>query len=202
VAVDLKLQAIMKMPLSRRILLLAAVHVLFIVIFYFLLLSPKVGEIATQKSRLETVRKKVASTRVIAANIPKFKKEKEGLEVKLKKALSQLPNDKEIPNLIDNVSKAAKEAGLDILVFKPAAERPKGFYAEVPIKMKVKAEFESFYAFCQKVGGLSRIVNIENLSAAARQGAGGGTQLGVDFMVTTFRFIPEGKKNKKRPSKK
>ena len=198
----MKMQAITKLPLSRRILLLAAVHVLFIVLFYFLLFSPKVGAISAQKSRLEDVRKKVASTRVIASNIPKFRKEKEELEIQLNKALSQLPNEKEIPNLIDSISRAAKEAGLDILVFKPSGERPKGFYAEVPIKMNVRARFESFYAFCQKVGDLSRIVNLGNLTVSSKKAGGDITQLAVDFMVTTFRFIPESKNKQKRSSKK
>ncbi|MFQ5585450.1 MAG: type 4a pilus biogenesis protein PilO [Thermodesulfobacteriota bacterium] len=201
-AIDLKLNVIMKMPLSRRILILAAVHVLFIVLYYFFVFSPKNAEIATRLTKLEDVQKRVVSLRDINRKLPMYRKTKEELEAKLRKALTQLPNEKEIPSLIDNISRAGKESGLEILVFKPSGERAKGFYAEVPVSMKVNAEFKSFYTFCQKVGTMSRIVNIDNLSIVSKQDKGGSVVLRADFMATTFRFIPEGETKGRRGKKK
>jgi type IV pilus assembly protein PilO len=192
----------MRMPLSRKILVLAAIHIVVIVLYYFFLFSPKSAEIAMQKTSLDGVMRNVTRTRVIAANIPKFKKEKEQLEVQLKKALAQLPNEREIPNLINNISRAGKDSGLDILVFKPSGEKSKGFYAEVPVKMQVKSEFKSFYTFCKKVGALPRIVNIEGLNIASKEEKDGTVLLSASFMATTFRFLPEGQIKKKKGKRK
>ncbi len=202
--IDKKLNVVMRMPLSRKILVLAAIHIVVIVLYYFFLFSPKSAEIAMQKTSLDGVMRNVTRTRVIAANIPKFKKEKEQLEVQLRKALAQLPNEREIPNLINNISKAGKDSGLDILVFKPSGEKSKGFYAEVPVKMQVKSEFKSFYTFCKKVGELPRIVNIEGLNIASKEEKDGTVLLSASFTATTFRFVPEGqiKKKKKKGKRK
>jgi type IV pilus assembly protein PilO len=196
--IDQKLNVVMRMPLSRKILILAAIHIVFIVPFYFFLFSPKSAAIAMQKTMLDGITQNVTRTRVIAANIPKFKKEKEMLEVQLKKALAQLPNEREIPNLIDNISKAGKDSGLEILVFKPSGEKLKGFYAEVPVKMQVKSEFKSFYTFCKKVGELPRIVNITDVSISSKEAKDGTVLLSSSFMATTFRFVPESQIMKKK----
>jgi type IV pilus assembly protein PilO len=84
-------------------------------------------------------------------------------------------------------------SGLDILVFKPMGEKSKNFYAEVPVNMKVSGGFESFYIFCQKVGGMSRIVNINGLDLSSKRDKQGNVMLTANFMATTFRFIAEAK---------
>lgn len=200
-AIDLKLDKIMKMPMSRRILILVLIYLFFIVAFYMLIYNPKNLETNSLNVRLEGLKKKVAENRVIAANIPKFKREKEELEVQLKKALAQLPNKKEIPNLINNISMAGKESGLDILIFKPMGEKKKDFYAEVPVNMRVSSGFESLYAFCQKVGSMSRIVNIGGLNISSSKDKQGDIVLTSNFMATTFRFISEGDRKAEKGQK-
>jgi len=200
--IDQKLQVIARMPLSRKILVLAAIHIVLIVLFYLFLFSPVTTKVAMERTVLEGVVRNVTRTRVVAANIPKFRKEKEALEARLTKALTQLPNEREIPNLIDSISKAGRDSGLDILVFKPSGERSKGFYAEVPVKMQVKSEFKSFYNFCKKIGELPRIVNIENLNVKSKADRDGTVLLSASFMATTFRFVPEGQLKKKKKGKR
>ncbi|MFQ5329266.1 MAG: type 4a pilus biogenesis protein PilO [Thermodesulfobacteriota bacterium] len=200
--IDQKLNVIARMPLSRKVLLLAAIHIVIIVLFYLFLFSPANAEIAMQKNTLAGIMRNVTRTRVIAADIPKFRKEKEELDARLTKALTRLPNEREIPDLIDSISKAGRESGLDILVFQPSGERSKGFYAEVPIKMQVTSEFKSFYTFCKKVGELPRIVNIENLNISSKEDRGGTVLLSASFMATTFRFVPDGQIKKKGKKKR
>jgi type IV pilus assembly protein PilO len=76
-----------------------------------------------------------------------------------------------------------------VVRFKPVGERPKGFYAEVPVELKLVGSYHEMALFSDAVGTLPRIVNINNLSLGGPKDASGRTVLTIDCLVTTFRFI-------------
>jgi len=139
----------------------------------------------------------VAKKQKIADELPKFKKEMEELNNQLKEALAALPNEKEIANLLESISDAAKTARLDVLTFKPGKETPKGFYAELTIDMKVEGGYGSIISFFEKVAGLPRIVNINALNISSGKEARGDIMLSATFLATTFKFLPQPAEAKK-----
>lgn len=188
-ALNLNIEYIMKLPLSRRLLILAGINVFIIVIFYWFLINPKSNEIDELRKGLDDLSRKLAESRRIAKDIPRFQAEKEELEKKLKEALTQLPNEKEIPSLIESISNVGRTAGLKILLFKPGNEVPKDFYAEVPIRMIVQGSFKSLYNFWYRVSKLPRIVNISGISITTVETKERSPVLKAEFLATTFRFI-------------
>ena len=64
-------------------------------------------------------------------------REVEELNRNFDKALAQLPDKKEIPTLLENITTTGRVANLEFLLFKPMAEVSRGFYAEVPVEVKV-----------------------------------------------------------------
>jgi type IV pilus assembly protein PilO len=191
-AIDLKLDTIMKLSLAKRLLILGAINLLIAGIFYQFLLVKKTEEIAKLDGELQELEVKLNESRIIARDIPLFEKQKADLEEKLKAAVSHLPNEKEIPDLIDSISQAGRDSGLKILLFKPLGEVPRGFYAEVPVSMKVEGEYEGIFEFSDKVSELPRIVNIGNMKISSDKKSlmSRTPLLSADFVVTTFRFIP------------
>jgi type IV pilus assembly protein PilO len=113
------------------------------------------------------------------------------MEQQLESALSELPNDREIPTLLTSIASMAKDNGLEVLRFKPGKENPKGFYAEVPVELKLVGSFHQVAMFYQAVSNLSRIVNIGNLNIAVSGGKGNENLLSVECLATTFRFLEE-----------
>jgi type IV pilus assembly protein PilO len=192
-AIELKLDTILKLPLSRRLIILAVINILIAGLFYQFLLSPKQTEIRDLRDRSEELKVKLNESRMIARDIPKFEKERNELQEKLKKAVAQLPNEKEIPDLIDSIAEAGREAGLKIFLFKPMSEVPRGFYSEVPVNMAVEGSFESIFLFTRKVGKLPRIVNISGIAITLpkAQLTSRTPKLDASFVTTTFRFIPD-----------
>ena len=65
----------------------------------------------------------------------------EELEGGLKQAVAQLPDTKEIPDLLSGISSMAREAGLEIVQFKQRPEVYKEFYAEVPVEILVRGTY-------------------------------------------------------------
>ncbi len=189
-AININIESVLKLPLLKRVLILAGINFFIVAFVYWLLIGPKYDDVKRLKTGLQDLTAKLNENRTIAADIPKFEHEKEELEKKLKAAVAELPNEKEIPDLIDSISRAGEKAGLKILLFKPGVEVPKGFYAEVPVNMSVEGRFESLYDFSVKIGKLPRIVNISNMDVESQGHKNRVPILKASFVTTTFRFIP------------
>lgn len=182
---------LLKMPLWQKVLMLGVVWLVLCGVFYYFLYSDKLAERNTLSAKLEELKNESAKKQKLAADLPRFKKEKEELNSQLQLALEQLPNEKEIANLLENISDAARGARLYILTFKPGKETPRGFYAEVPIDMKIEGEYNSLISFFEKVAGLPRIVNMNNLNITSGKEVKGEIVLSATFAATTFKFIPQ-----------
>src|SRR3990170_4742071 len=158
-AIDLKnivkLDAVMKLPLSKKIIILAGIIIAIAALSYQLLLKPQTTEIANLTVSLAELTVKVEENRRIAADIPRFQKEKDELEEQLKKALSQLPNEKEIPNLIDSISELPRIVNIQNIATNLAS-------SAISSKPVVKAQFVTL---------TFRFVSPEETAAAAAEAA-------------------------------
>ena len=188
---------ILKRSPLQRVLILVVINIIIAAAGFFLLISPKAEEATELTVELDQLNRKIEESRTIASDIERFKREKKGLEAKLKLALGKLPNEKEIPDLLDSISDAVKEVGLDVYLFKPGKIRKKGFYAEVPVNMTVKGGYESLYEFSDRMAKLPRIVNIEGIKIKSKT-RGLSPELETNLVVMTFMFVPPAPPKKKR----
>ncbi|WP_020676417.1 type 4a pilus biogenesis protein PilO [Geopsychrobacter electrodiphilus] len=193
---DPRLEGFLRRPVYQRVITLVILMMLVVVGFYFLLYQGQLEQITALDQRLESVHSTLAEKQRIAANLPKFREEYERLQAQLDEALSELPDKKEIFKLLRNIGDLAKAQGLDVLEFRPEAEVAKGFYAEVPVSLKLRGSYHDIALFFDAVGRLPRIVNIDQLRMGQPSVVAGRTILNVDCRTTTFRFIdsPSGVK--------
>jgi len=186
---ELGLEKITKLPNKQKIALLLLLLIAEGVILFFLLIKPKYAELKEVEARLNDLQNQVQENRKIAANLPALQKEYVRLEGELKAALTELPNQKEIPGLLTSVTDEGKRAGLDFLVFRPRAEEPREFYAAVPVDITISGSFSSVGNFFSAVGNLPRIMNISNVDFSDIRHQGDRTQMKVTCLATTFRFL-------------
>ncbi len=186
----INLDTVLKLPLGKKAAIVAAVNVVIAGLFYWFLTGPKYAEVRELTAQMDELNVKLNENRSIAADFPKYLSEKDEMEKKLAAAIAQLPNEKEIPDLIDSISASGENAGLKIMLFKPGREVPKGFYAEIPVNMSVEGRFESLFSFGYRVSRLPRIVNVGNLDIVSQGHKNRIPVLKADFVATTFRFIP------------
>lgn len=184
-----RVEKILKLPAYQRGLILCVLLLLIVGGFVYSLYLPKHEEYRTLQETGATLQAKLEQDRRIAGDLPKFKAEYERMQQQLEQALTELPNEKEIPTLLTNIAALAKDQGLDVLRFKPRSETPKGFYAEVPVELRLVGSYHQIALFFQEVGNLSRIVNIGNLNLGGTKVTDGRTLLTVECLATTFRFI-------------
>jgi type IV pilus assembly protein PilO len=184
-------EKLLKLPAYQRLMILLGALALIVGLLVYLFYLPLQEEYGRLKTQNATLQVKVEEDTRIASNLPAFKAEYQKMEQQLESALSELPNDREIPTLLTSIASMAKDNGLEVLRFKPGKETPKGFYAEVPVELKLVGSFHQVAMFYQAVSNLSRIVNIGNLNLAVSSGKGNENLLSVECLATTFRFLED-----------
>ena len=186
---DPRLEKVLKLPLYQRLLILVALMLVIAGLFVYLMYLPMREELRSLQQKDASLQSKIQEDQRIADNLPKFKAEFEKMEALLNDALTELPNEKEIPNLLTSITALAKENGLNVTLFKPGTEKPMGFYAEVPVELKMVGSYHEVALFSDAVAKLPRIVNINNLTLASPKDDGGRVLLAVNCLATTFRFV-------------
>ncbi len=199
-------ESIVKLPTSRKILLLSLLIVILAGLYFYLVYWPNLELLKKKNAEKEQLEGQLRELRTVAANMKRFQAEAAKLREELQVAVTQLPTSKEIPSLLSNISQLGKEAGLEFLLFRPASEVSKDFYAEIPVEIRVKGTYHNVAVFFDKVGKLPRIVNISEVSMDSPKEAHGRWDLTTSCTATTFKFIErdpaEIAKDKKSGEKK
>ena len=183
-------------PPQQKIGIVAGAVLFLLVIGYFYIYLPPANQIGKLTEDIGTVRTDHDRKKLIAANIPKLQRDLQEWDLKLKEAAAQLPDSKEIPDLLSNLSTKAREAGLEIILFRPRAENFQDFYAEIPVDIVVRGGFYSAANFFEAVGKLNRPVNIDNIDLKNPKISGDQVELEISTLATTYRFLDEAERKK------
>ena len=161
-----KLEGLIEMPVGKKAAGLGAMVALIAGVYWLMFYSSANTELADLEKEISGsngLRFQVAEQRGIADNLDQFLAEVDTLELELKKALLELPDDREIHTLLAKVSSVGRDAGLEIRIFKEQEEQKKDFYAEVPVEMEVYGTYHQVATFFDEVGHLERIVNLGDI---------------------------------------
>jgi type IV pilus assembly protein PilO len=190
---------IMDMPVRQRVLLLVGSVFLLFFLYGYLLYLPRNAEITEKEENLVALEKDRDRKAALVANLPQLRQEVADLNAALKKAVAQLPDTKEIPDLLSGISAVARESGLEIQQFRQKVENYQDFYAEVPVEILVKGTYWQVEQFFKKVADLTRIVNVGDIGIKAPTLIENDpVQLQTSCAATTFRFLDEEEREKIR----
>ena len=139
-----------------------------------------------------------------AANLDAYKAQLGEMERSFGAMLRQLPGKTEVPNLLVDISQTGLAAGLQEKLFQPAGEQSKGFYAELPIKIRLVGSYHEFGTFVSGIAALPRIVTLHDIQIApvAENKAGAYDNLTMDVTAKTYRYIEDEGGGRTGPKKK
>jgi len=180
-----------KLPQSQRVALLAAIAAAVVGSYVYLFYLPARATLERLGAQQLELQRKLSEVSSVAANLPAFQARLTELDVELKTALRQLPNSKELPGLLTDISSRGKNAGLEFKAFRPKDEVPREFYAEVPIEIEFNGGFHEIAHFFDALSKLPRIVNVADLQVEIDKETPMGTRLKVKGNATTFRFLEQ-----------
>ena len=185
------LEQLSKYSTSQKALGAGLLYALVAAALWFLFISPTMDEIVSAESRNKTLLVERDENRDIAENRDRWERRVEQLNDELARAIKELPNEREIPELLRRISSIGKKIGLEFLLFQPLPEVPREFYADVPVKLKIEGSFHEVATFFDRIGKLNRIVNIRDIAMSSPQQRSGKIILTIDGTAVTYRFLSD-----------
>ena len=185
------LNAVNKMPLGQKVGVVAGVVILLSAANWYFFIDPMQTQITQRQATLRALEDELIQKQSIANNLAQFKHEKEILERRLAQALTELPNEANIDELIRSLSEIGTKSGLTINSIDPQAEQRQSFYASIPIVMVVTGNYHEIGVFLDSLSKLARIVNVTNIKMAGARFTNEKLVVSSTYVATTFRFVPE-----------
>ena len=182
-------------PKRQLVLLIGVLGGGLVAAYVYFLMMPLWEERGKHEEALQKLQGDLNQKQLIAANRPKLEAEIKTLEKQLAEALVRLPEEKDIPNLLTQVNTLGQQNRLDFLLFRPGAPVKKGFYAEVPIDMRVEGQYHSLGSFLDRVSKLERIVNVTDFRIsplAAQAQRTSDRSVVAEMKATTYTFLEKG----------
>jgi type IV pilus assembly protein PilO len=199
---------IMKAPPAVKYGGLAGVIVVITALNFFLLISSIEDNITKQVATQRALDVQLAEKQEIAQNLNERRREMDVLEQKLAEALTELPEKKDVEELLAQLNDIGKKSGLEISTVEPGPESSANFYAKIPVKMVVAGNYHEIATFLQEVANMRRIVNVNNIKLSTPTLKNEKVMLKSEFLATTFRFLDpksnqgdKDSKDKKGPKK-
>jgi type IV pilus assembly protein PilO len=204
----LTMDSLLKLPTKKKVVILLVILGVLTGVYYYLFFKPQQEELSRLGGELSTLKKQLDESIAIHRDLEKFKAQVAELNRELQVVRTQLPDEKEIPELLKNVSSLGKESNLEFLLFRPKPEEPQQFYAKVPVELTVVGNYHNTGIFFDKVSKLPRIVNVVdfNMTRAPKDtrgktDAGNETLVRTACLLNTYRFL-EKKSEEKKSEKK
>jgi len=188
---DKYLDRIVKAPPAVKFGGLAALVVMMTAANYFLVIEPMEQQMESLRAQQRKLDLDLAEKSEIAQNLNERRREMDVLEQKLAEAQTELPENKDIEELLAQLNDIGKKSGLEISRVEPGPETVGGgdFFARIPIKMAVSGNYQEIAMFLQEVSTMRRIVNVNNIKLDGARMKNEKVLLNSTFMATTFRFV-------------
>jgi type IV pilus assembly protein PilO len=188
------LEKFFELETRQRMLVGAGLIVLVFGVYWYFVLSGRRAETASIAAKVVDLRDQRASKQKLVANMGQLQETVRELGAQLKQAEAQLPDSKEIPDLLSNISSAGRDSGLEMISFRQKAEQLKDFYAEVPVEVAVRGNYHQVATFFDRVGTLDRIVNVGDIAIQGPKREGDVMIVDTACSAVTFRFLDEAER--------
>lgn len=175
-------------PALPKALLLVVLFFGVLVGAYFLDWSDQLEQLDAGAAQEAKLKEEYKNKKQQSVNLDLYRQQLREIDSSFGALLKQLPNRSQMDALLVDINQAGLGRGLQFELFKPAAqESTRDFYAELPIQLKVIGGYHDIGAFASDIGGLSRIVTLNDISlTGGKEGS-----LTMDATAKTFRYLDE-----------
>ncbi|MCP3871276.1 MAG: type 4a pilus biogenesis protein PilO [Gammaproteobacteria bacterium] len=188
---ELDLSNIGSWPGPVKAILILIICILMGVGWYYFNTADQLARLEKEQRQELKLRKTFEKKQAKAVNLEKYKAQLDDMKQSFGTMLRQLPNKTEVAELLVDVSQTGLATGLEFELFDPMGEKRKEFYAELPIKIRVKGEYHQFGSFISGLASLPRIVTIHNIRIKPKKGKRRGRLLVMDAIVKTYRYLDQ-----------
>lgn len=171
------------------------VGVFFVIVtgagFYYLVYDKQMPRLEQAQHEERELKESFENKQRKAANFSAYREQLDEIERSFGTMLRQLPGKTEIPNLLIDISQTGLAAGLQEELFQPLDEIQKDFYAEKPIKIRLKGAYHEFGQFVSEIAALPRIVTLHDIEITPQSGDSTGQELILNVRAKTYRYLDD-----------
>ena len=171
-------------PVVPRMACAVAVTIAVIFLGWFFYWSDQIDHLSVGEQEEQKLKEAYRSKLFQAVNLPALRKQKEEVDGYVSKLEKQLPSKAEMDALLSEINQAGLGRGLQFELFKPGQVLVKDYYAELPIDIRITGSYHDLGAFASDIANLPRIVTLNNMSLASKDG-----NLTLEAIAKTFRYL-------------
>lgn len=176
-------------PLVVKVVAVIAACIAVLAAGYWFDTQHQLAELEKAEKREAELKDTFRVKQLKAINLEAYKTQMAEMERSFGAMLRQLPSRTEVAELLVDVSQAGLANGLEFELFKPLAEKPAEFYAELPIDVKVTGSYHDFGSFVSDVAALPRIVTLHDITITTSK----DSALSMSTTAKTYRYLEDGK---------
>jgi type IV pilus assembly protein PilO len=173
-------------PVAGKAVFCSIIAVAILVGGYFMMLEPMSIKLNREVKQEAQLKRDFENKAFQVANLDEYKSQMVEMEQSFESILKQLPRDTEVPGLIDDISLAALNNGLDLKMISPQKQVNTEFYNELPIEIEVEGDYHELGAYVSSVASLSRIVTLHDFSISTKGKDTG--DLSLKILAKTYRY--------------
>jgi type IV pilus assembly protein PilO len=173
-------------PLIGKVVFCSIIAIAILVGGYFMMLEPMQVKLNRESKQEVQLKRDFENKAFQVANLDEYRAQMVEMEQSFESILKQLPRDTEVPGLIDDISLAALDNGLDLKVISPQQQITTEFYNELPIQIEVEGDYHELGAYVSSVASLPRIVTLHDFSISTK-GKDSDT-LSLKILAKTYRY--------------
>lgn len=160
--------------------------------FYYFVYNEQMPRLERAEQEEQELRASFEQKQKKAANFDAYREQLAEIERSFGTMLRQLPGKTEIPNLLVDISQTGLAAGLQEELFQPVDEVQKDFYAEKPIRIRLKGTYHEFGKFVSDIAALPRIVTLHDIAITGARGDDASSdELVLNVTAKTYRYLDE-----------
>ncbi|MEM8594439.1 MAG: type 4a pilus biogenesis protein PilO, partial [Pseudomonadota bacterium] len=193
---DLNMEDLGRAPASVRLILAALLFGTVLFAGYYFMVKPKIQLLEAERARTVSLEEdyRVAATDV--ANIAVYKQQIAEIEHQFSLLVSQLPNETEVPGLLDDITDEGIGNGLSFSSIGLEPEVKSDVIVELPIKVDLEGGYHNIAQFISGISGMSRIVTVHDFEikpvdvtkGKKRTHIAPGSHLSMTMDAKTYRY--------------
>jgi type IV pilus assembly protein PilO len=187
-------------PLPAKVAIWVVLFALVLFGLYQVNINDMLVEFRKEEAKEQTLRQEFEKKVNDSANLEAYRIQMTEMEASFEALLKQLPQETEVPGLLDDISVKGDDSGLvfDVVDLKP--EKKEEFYIELPIELVVRGGYHDFGSFVSGIASLPRIVTLGDFTItpsggskgkSAETGGGDKGELSMKIIAKTYRYRPK-----------
>ena len=154
--------------------------------FYTYYVSDVNAEMKIKETRLTALRADINKGVAAARRLGEFESQVTDLEHRLDALRNVLPEQKDVADTLRRLQGLATQSNLTLLRFTPTAQKAQPLYTEVPYQLIADGSYHNLALFFDRVSKFPRIINVSDISIAAKPAQSATSTITTTLIATTF----------------